>query len=134
MIENDCPIPSCFADMFSKVDGWIETPEADPDADASASQKASADYLTWCVLTTLVICASSHSNIRSQLLWHNNSSCCIYSHNTPQHTSTSDTPNADNTNDNPAMSLTGLRLRLTCTATLALTVHQHGLDLHHPRR
>ena len=46
MIENDCPVPSCFVDVFSKLNGWIETPKADPDADASASQKASADYLT----------------------------------------------------------------------------------------
>ena len=46
MIENDCPIPFCFVNVFSKLDGRIETPEADPDADASASQKASADYLT----------------------------------------------------------------------------------------
>ena len=33
MVENDYPVPSYLADVFSKPDGWIETPEADPDAD-----------------------------------------------------------------------------------------------------
>ncbi|KAI0266318.1 hypothetical protein BGY98DRAFT_1191446 [Russula aff. rugulosa BPL654] len=32
MVENDYPVPSYLADVFSKPDGWIETPEADPDA------------------------------------------------------------------------------------------------------
>jgi RNA exonuclease 1 len=32
MIENDYPVPSYLADVFSKPDGWIETPEADADA------------------------------------------------------------------------------------------------------
>ncbi len=34
MIENDYPVPSYLADVFDKPDGWIETPEADADADA----------------------------------------------------------------------------------------------------
>ena len=34
MVENDYPVPSYLADVFSKPDGWIETPEADPDAGA----------------------------------------------------------------------------------------------------
>ena len=33
MIENDYSVPSYLADVFEKPDGWIETPEADPDAD-----------------------------------------------------------------------------------------------------
>ena len=32
MVENDYPVPSYLADVFSKPDGWIETPEADPGA------------------------------------------------------------------------------------------------------
>jgi hypothetical protein len=32
MVENDYPVPSYLADVFSKPDGWIETPEADADA------------------------------------------------------------------------------------------------------
>jgi RNA exonuclease 1 len=34
MVENDYPVPSYLADVFLKPDGWIETPETDPDADA----------------------------------------------------------------------------------------------------
>ena len=26
MIENDYPIPSYLADVFTKTDGWVETP------------------------------------------------------------------------------------------------------------
>ncbi|KAF8462662.1 hypothetical protein DFH94DRAFT_831793 [Russula ochroleuca] len=32
MVENDYPVPSYLSDVFSKPDGWIETPEADPDS------------------------------------------------------------------------------------------------------
>ncbi len=34
MIENDYPVPSYLADVFEKPDGWMEAPEANPDADA----------------------------------------------------------------------------------------------------
>lgn len=30
MVENDYPVPSYLADVFSKLDGWMETLEADP--------------------------------------------------------------------------------------------------------
>ncbi|KAF8496216.1 hypothetical protein F5888DRAFT_1706478 [Russula emetica] len=33
MVENDYPVPSYLADVFSKPDGWMETPEADPVVD-----------------------------------------------------------------------------------------------------
>lgn len=29
VVDNDHPIPSYRADVFSKPNGWIETPEAD---------------------------------------------------------------------------------------------------------
>jgi RNA exonuclease 1 len=32
MVENDYPVPSYRADVFSKPDGWVETTEADADA------------------------------------------------------------------------------------------------------
>ena len=32
MVENDYPVPSYLAEVFSKPDGWVETPKADPDA------------------------------------------------------------------------------------------------------
>jgi len=51
MIENDY-VPSYLADVFEKPDGWIETPEADPDADAklvSQSVYAVADCEMVCV-------------------------------------------------------------------------------------
>ena len=32
MVENDYPVPSYLSDVFSKPDGWIETPEADADS------------------------------------------------------------------------------------------------------
>jgi hypothetical protein len=40
MIENDYPVPSYLADVFSKPDGWVETPEADPDADAKLGNRS----------------------------------------------------------------------------------------------
>ncbi len=40
MIENDYPVPSYLADVFSKPDGWVETPETDPDADAKLGNQS----------------------------------------------------------------------------------------------
>ena len=40
MVENDYPVPSYLADVFSKPDGWIETPEADPEADAKPGSQS----------------------------------------------------------------------------------------------
>ncbi len=39
-IENDCPIPSYLADVLSKPDGWMETPEIDPDADTKLGNQS----------------------------------------------------------------------------------------------
>ena len=36
MIENDYPVPSYLADVFSMRDGWVETPEPDADAKPGA--------------------------------------------------------------------------------------------------
>ncbi|KAI9434729.1 hypothetical protein H4582DRAFT_1881782 [Lactarius indigo] len=35
MVENDYPVPSYLADVFTKSEGWIETPQAAADADGS---------------------------------------------------------------------------------------------------
>ncbi len=35
MVENDYPVPSYLADVFQKPEGWIETPQLAPDAEAS---------------------------------------------------------------------------------------------------
>ena len=40
MVENDYPVPSYLADVFSKPDGWLETPEADPDANAKPGDQS----------------------------------------------------------------------------------------------
>jgi hypothetical protein len=36
MFENDYPVPSYLADVSSKQDGWVETPEPDADAKPGA--------------------------------------------------------------------------------------------------
>ncbi|KAH8999593.1 hypothetical protein EDB86DRAFT_2908694 [Lactarius hatsudake] len=35
MVENDYPVPSYIADVFTKSEGWIETPQAAVDAESS---------------------------------------------------------------------------------------------------
>ncbi|KAH9055829.1 hypothetical protein EDB83DRAFT_2293073 [Lactarius deliciosus] len=35
MVENDYPVPSYIADVFTKSEGWIETPQATADAEGS---------------------------------------------------------------------------------------------------
>lgn len=55
MVENDYPVPSYLADVFSKPDGWIETPEADPDADAEAQSVYAID----CEMVHALSCALS---------------------------------------------------------------------------
>ncbi|KAH9061888.1 hypothetical protein EDB87DRAFT_383981 [Lactarius vividus] len=35
MVENDYPVPSYLADVFTKSEGWIETPQAATDAEGS---------------------------------------------------------------------------------------------------
>ncbi|KAH9025150.1 ribonuclease H-like protein [Lactarius hengduanensis] len=35
MVENDYPVPSYLADVFTKSEGWIETPQATADAEGS---------------------------------------------------------------------------------------------------
>jgi len=72
----------------------------------------------------------SFSNPRFQLLRYNGSSSRAYYDDAGRRTSTS--PNADNTIDDPARSLVGVGL--TGFATLAPTVHRHGLDLSSPPR
>jgi RNA exonuclease 1 len=49
-IENDCPMPSYLADVFSKPDGWMETPEIDPDADTKLGNQSVylAVYVIFC--------------------------------------------------------------------------------------
>ncbi len=53
MIENDYTVPFYLADVFSKLDGWVETPETDADADVDAKsgdQSATRWIARWCVL------------------------------------------------------------------------------------
>ena len=57
MVENDYPVPSYLADVFPKPDGWIETPEADPDADAKP--EAQSVYAIDCEMVRALSCALS---------------------------------------------------------------------------
>ena len=56
MVENDYPVPSYLADVFSKPDGWIETPEADPDARPGALLVYAID----CEMARALCCLSYH--------------------------------------------------------------------------
>ena len=35
MVENDYPVPSYLADVFTKSEGWIETPQVTAEAEGS---------------------------------------------------------------------------------------------------
>ncbi len=45
MIENDYRVPSYLADVFSKPDRWVETPETNPDADAKSGNQSAMRWI-----------------------------------------------------------------------------------------
>ena len=57
MVENDYPVPSYLADVFSKPDGWIETPEADPDANVKPWDQSV--YAIDCEMVRVLSCVLS---------------------------------------------------------------------------
>jgi RNA exonuclease 1 len=59
MVENDYPVPSYLADVFPKPDGWIETPETDPDPDADAKPRAQSVYAIDCEMVRALSCVVS---------------------------------------------------------------------------
>ena len=82
------------------------------------------------MLGLVLLCSRSNANARLQLIWHNGTSSRIYNNDPCRHISIS--PHAHNAVDDPARSIT--RIRLTRTATLPPTMHRHRLDILSPTR
>ena len=57
MVENDYPVPSYLADVFQKPEGWIETPQAEADAEGSH-----AVYAIDCEMVRAFRQCRSHNN------------------------------------------------------------------------
>ncbi|KAI0286382.1 hypothetical protein BC826DRAFT_1049111, partial [Russula brevipes] len=144
MIENDYPVPSYLADVFTKPDGWIETPQPATDTDSGA-QSAYAIDCEMCLtadgkaLTRVCIIDFATSKVvYDQLVkppspitdYLTRSGAGTYNHNACRCSSTSS--HAPNTINDPARPLA--RVRFTRSATRTPAVHRHCVALPSPAR
>ena len=61
MIENDYPVPSYLADVFTKPDGWIETPQPATDTDSGAQSAYAIDCeMARVVVAYVLLCADKY--------------------------------------------------------------------------
>lgn len=67
MIENDYPIPSYMADVFDKPDGWVETPQADPESVLLLPQEKqrSRVYAIDCEMVRCCLCSRTSTHPRT---------------------------------------------------------------------